>query len=370
MEKIKVFLQYPWKYVDSSFYRNLVRSAPKEVEYVNKKNIRAIDSKVGFNINKFLKVWARRIITLLRVPNYIYTKDGDYDLIHCAHCLSLNEKKPWIVDFEKYETLSVNGYYARSKSGAEKIRRILRKPNCKKILPWTEAAKRSMLKYIDDREVTKKIELLPFALPLKKMEIKKERGKVKILFVARYFEPKGGYYAVEVLDKLTKKYDNVEGIIVTEAPNEILEKYKNNKKMKFLGLMGQEELFKVYASSDILFYPGFSDTFGFALVEALMYKLPIITFEGFARDEIVIEGKNGFIVKKPENLSPNWIEIRKKFSQKYADEAARKTEILIKDNKLRKSMGELGYKMIESGKFSVPNRNKILMKIYREALGK
>ncbi len=368
MEKIKVFLQYPWKYVDSSFYRNLVRSAPDEVEYVNKESVKAIDSKIGFNVNKFLKTWARRIITLLRVPNYIYTRKGDYDLIHCAHCLSLNEKRPWIVDFEKYETLSVNGYYARSKSGAEKIRKILRRKNCKKILPWTEAAKKSMLRYIDDTEINKKIELLPFALPLKKVKIKKERGKVKVLFVARYFEPKGGYYAVEVIDRLTKKYKNVEGIIVTEAPGEILEKYKGNKKMKFLGLMEQEELFKVYASSDILFYPGFSDTFGFALVEALMFKLSIITFEGFARDEIVIEGKNGFIIKKPESISPNWSEIRKKISQKFIDEAVKKTEILVKDEKLRSSMGEFGYKMIRSGEFSVKNRNKILMKIYQEAL--
>jgi len=180
---VRVFLQYPWKFVDSSYYRNLVRSAPKEIEYVNKKNIRSINSRFGFGLNKFLKTWARRIITLLRIPNIVLTKKGNYDLIHCAHCLSINKDVPWVVDFERYETLSVNGYYARSKSGVQKIEKYLLKENCRKILPWTESAKSSLLKYIDDPRILAKVDFLPFALPLKKYELRFNPSFLKIFFL-------------------------------------------------------------------------------------------------------------------------------------------------------------------------------------------
>ncbi len=366
---VRVYLQYPWKFVDSSYYRNLVNSSPVEIEYINKNSMKSIDSKIGFNINKFLKSWARRIITLLKTPNLLYTRKGDYDLIHCAHCLSLNKKTPWVVDFERYETLSINGYYARSKKGSEKIKKMLLKDNCKKILPWTNSARESLIKYIDDERINKKIDLLPFALPFKEYPLKRDSKKIKILFVSRYFEPKGGYFALEVMEHLTKKYKNVYGVVVSETPQEVLEKYKSNDKIEFHNLMGQEELFeKIYSTSDILFYPGFSDTFGFALVEALMFKLPLISFEGFARDEIVIEGKNGFIIKRGKGLSENWIEARKNFDKKYVGEAIKKTEKLILDKSLREKMGNYGHRMIKTGKFSVVERNKKLKQIYGEAL--
>jgi len=366
---VKVYLKYPWKFVDSSYYRNLVNSAPNGVEYVNKRNIKSIDSKAGFNINKFLKIIARKVITLLRIPNYVYVGKGDYNLIHCAHCLPINSKVPFVVDFERYETLSINGYYARSNGGIRKIRSALLSDNCKKILPWTIASKNSLLKYIDNKNIKNKIEILPFALPLKKYKLERSEKSIRILFVGRYFEAKGGYFAFEVMDFLTRKYKNVEGIVVSQLPRRVLEKYSHNNKIKFYDLMNQEKLFKeIYAKSDILFYPGFSDTFGFALVEALMFKLPIVTFEGFARDEIVKDGKNGFIVKRREGVSENWIEVRKSLERRYIDEAILKTETLILDSKLRKRMGEEGYNMIKDGKFSIQNRNRILKKIYMDAL--
>ena len=37
---IKIYFKYPWKVIDSSYYRNLLNFPPKEVEYVNKKDFR------------------------------------------------------------------------------------------------------------------------------------------------------------------------------------------------------------------------------------------------------------------------------------------------------------------------------------------
>jgi len=49
-----------------------------------------------------------------------------------------------------------------------------------------------------------------------------------------------------------------------------------------------------------LVYPGYSDSFGFAFLEAMAFGLPIVTVDGFARREIVEDGKNGFVIERPE----------------------------------------------------------------------
>jgi glycosyltransferase involved in cell wall biosynthesis len=58
--------------------------------------------------------------------------------------------------------------------------------------------------------------------------------------------------------------------------------------MKLLPLMPQDKLFKeVFPKSDIFVYPGFSDTFGFALTEAISFGVPVVTVDGYSRREII-----------------------------------------------------------------------------------
>lgn len=375
MKKIKVYLQYPWRFIDSSYYKNLLVYKTPGIDFLNKGNLKVIRSKRGFKINWFLKEAIRKIVQIVKIPNAIYSFNKESEIIHCAHCLSLN-KKPWVVDFENYGALSASGInVTNSYLGKKIIKRLLRSQYCKRILPWTEAAKKSMLDEIDDPMIIKKIDLLPFAFKTGQFKPKKKKDRITILFIGRYFRAKGGYVAVEIMDKLTKKYAEVYGVILSETPKEVLEKYGKNKKIKFLNLMKQEKVFKeVYPEADIFFYPGFSDTFGFALVEAMSFKLPVITFEGFAREDIITEGKNGFIIKG-KNLGEEYImgednEILSKVlkGSKHIRKAIEKTELLIKDKKKRMLMGEYGYKMVKNGKFSIKERDKKLKRIYEEAL--
>lgn len=367
--KIKVYLQYPWRFIDSSYYKNILNYPPRNVDFVNKSGIRTINTGRGFRINWILKESVRKAARFLRIPNITYTKKQS-DLIHCAHCLSLN-KRPWVVDFEDYYSLASFGSIPQSFLGKMIIKRLLKSKHCKKILPWSEYAKETLLKYIDDPDINKKIEILPFGFPVKDVR-KKSNRKVKILFVGRYFKAKGGEVAIKVIDILTRKYSKVEGIVVSEVPEDIKKKYQNNKKIKIYNLVTQEELFKdIYPQADIFFYPGFSDTFGFSFVEAMSFKLPIVTFEGFAKSELVIDGRNGYVIKgKDENAKDlSWRKFRERMDKYYLEQAISKTEYLVKDKKLREKMGNEGYKLAKN-KFSIENRNEKLKKIYEEALKK
>ena len=53
---------------------------------------------------------------------------------------------------------------------------------------------------------------------------------------------------------------------------------------------------KMYEKTDIFVYPGYTDTFGFSILEAMSFGIPIVTLDGFARKEIVEDGKTGFLV--------------------------------------------------------------------------
>ena len=364
MKKIKVYLQYPWKISDSQYYKSLVENPPKNVEYVSQK------TSMGMITNKNKLIFMNFIKKLVRktfqksgfvFANAHKTKSNEkYDLIHCAHCLSLNNT-PWIADFESLWQMWVSGRFA--KKGREKVLEILKKDSCKGIFAWTESGKKEIRKRFP--EIKNKIDIIPYGMPYPKFK-KLKSEKIRLLFIGRYFYEKGGVHALEVFDRLTKKYKNVEATFISEVPKKILKKYSKNKKIKIYGLIPYSKITnEIFPNSDVFVYPGYSDTFGFAFIEALAFGLPIVTVEGFSRKDIITEKKTGFIVKRGRNVKgyPQGNE-----EKRILKELTDKTSILIKNKKLREKMSKKCIKTIKEGKFSIKERNKKLEKIYKTAL--
>ncbi|PKM92360.1 MAG: hypothetical protein CVU81_00880 [Euryarchaeota archaeon HGW-Euryarchaeota-1] len=126
--------------------------------------------------------------------------------------------------------------------------------------------------------------------------------------------------------------------------------------------MPQKKLFEeIYLKTDILVYPSFTDTFGFAITEAMSFGIPVVSVEGHSRNELIDNSKTGFIVNLPENFSFNLNQIENKELLKNLEE---KTEELIKHKNLRNNMSKNCLKEIENGKFSIKNRNKKLKRIW------
>ena len=254
----------------------------------------------------------------------------------------------------------------KTKRATKKALKILKRDNCKKILAWTEEAKNKIMKSFP--EIKDKLEVVYPAIPEKKFR-KTKGSKINIIFSGRYFYAKGGVHAVEAIDQLTKRYPQVHGIINSEVPEEIKKKYSKNKKIKFYGLMPQKELFKLYKKSDIMIYPGYSDSFGFGFLEAMSFGIPIITSDGFARKEIVEDRKTGFVVERPEISWKGDVPVFPTSSEKrLLRDLEDKAEIMIKNRVLREKMSKNCIEIIRVGKFSIKERNKRLEKIYEEAL--
>lgn len=360
---MKVYLQAPLSTSDSLYYKNLINFPPEGINY--KTNIVSsgmITNHKRLMIKTKVKNFIRRLINRSNLPilNSVLTKEKEIDLIHCAHCLSKNKDTPWVADFEAPWQFWISG--KDTKFGRRMFEQICLNPNCKKILAWTEEAKKEMINLFP--KLKSKIDVLDYAMPIIKFE-RVKKSKINLLFSARYFYQKGGLHALEAMDRLTKRYENVEGIFISEIPEEIKDKYISNKKIKFLGLISQERLFKeVYPQATIFVYPGYSDTFGFGFIEAMNFGLPIITVEGYARKEIV--GKNvGFVIPKEEKVDPYKIG---KEEEKIISKLVEKTSELIENKNHREKMSKNGINEIKNGKFSIMKRNEKLVKIYASSL--
>jgi len=362
-KKIKVYLQRPWKFSDSPYYQYLRKNPPENIEYVNADEFDLIQSPRRMKLNNWLKRFIKKTIRKLLpdLPNaHITRTTKEYNLIHCAHCLSLN-KKPWIVDIEYVNQFWAGGVI-RNKN---KVSRILMRNNCKKIIAWTKWSYDSIIKEFP--EIKEKIEIVYPGIPAQKFK-KQKSDRINLLFSSRRFYFKGGLHALEIINRLTKKYKKVYGIIVSDIPKEILEKYSRNKKIKFIGFIPKKDLFnKIYPTADIFVYPSYTDTFGFQLTEALSFGLPVISVGGQTRKEIIKDGKTGFVIDEPKNLNVKSLENLRDYSS-IINELEKKTELLIKNKKLREKMSKNALKEISKGKFSIKERNKKLKRIYEEAL--
>jgi len=353
-KRIKVYLQYPWKFPDSPYYKYLIKNPPKGITYLNVENQKGVITHKGFFwFSNFLKRNIRRGFNFINqsIPNAHLTETKErFDIIHCAHCLSKNKKEPWVLDLEGVWQLYIG---KKTEKTRKRIKTILEEENCKKIMPWTKRTTEELLREFP--HLKPKIEIVSPAVPEQKFE-KKQKKEITLLFIARYFIGKGGFEAVEVMNTLTTKYNRLNAIVISDAPKEILKKYSNNKKIKFMPLMAQKKVFgEIYSNSDILVYPGYSDSFGFAMLEAMSFGIPIITCDGQSRREIIEEGKTGFIAKG-------------KNSGEEIKEMIRLTELLIKDKKKLMEMSKECVKIVKTGKFSIKERNKKLKRIYEEAL--
>ena len=346
-------MQYPLGISDSQYYKSMIENPPEGIQYENKiKRIGMIHNEKRFFLFNFLKnkirTWTSKLDTV--IPNAHKTPSGDYDIIHCGHCLSKNQS-PHVIDVESVWQFWISG------RGREEVLKYLINNNCKKIIAWTEATKQDIIKQFP--EVEDKIEVVYYAMPWTNRETKKSRVTT-LFFSGRHFYAKGGLHATEAMDRLTKKYPNVRGVINGVIPKEIIEKYSDNKKLEFHGLMPHEDILKLYEAADIFIYPGYSDSFGFVFVEAMAFGLPIITVDGYARKEIV--GESGIIIERPSELDI------KKIEESVIANIVDETSTLIENKKLLMDMSEECKLNISKGKFSIEERNSKLSRIYRDVV--
>jgi glycosyltransferase involved in cell wall biosynthesis len=158
-------------------------------------------------------------------------------------------------------------------------------------------------------------------------------NKIRILFLSALARPKGFIDTVKSIPIVITKVSNVEYVFAGELYTKwgekdefrrLIEENKINDYINYVGIVTGKDKCDLLSSSDIFVFPTYYYAEGqpWAIIEAMAAGLPVITTNQGCINEMVRNGKNGFIVEKR-----NYQEI------------AEKTILLITNRKLRCQMG-------------------------------
>ena len=377
-----------------SLYSELIDFPPEGYEFMVAPNERVSNSQnVIYSLNRRL---VRNDVTKVLydyvrpLAYYFYNRlknefrPENVDLTYaCQHVVFRRE--PWVVDLEHAGALVA---YGKIKVFKKMVERALRSDYCKRIIPWTEMGRRSLLSSFDYRGFEEKIEVVNLAVRPKRFRKRFDDDKIKLLFVGTAnpvnigdsFAIKGGNEVLKAFESLRKDYRNLELVVRSYVPANIKEKYASFENIRIINsVIPWKVLDYEFRTADIFIFPGHS-TPGMAILDAMSYELPVVATEVWANRELVDEGKTGFLVRGNAKVKysdsrcvPTWGEPWFMQAISVPDpsmirDLVNKIGTLVQDSSLRRKMGSAGRKEVEEGKFSISRRNIILEKVFDEAL--
>jgi UDP-glucose:(heptosyl)LPS alpha-1,3-glucosyltransferase len=220
--------------------------------------------------------------------------------------------------------------------------------NYRKIIADATSGKRELMKYynVPDED----IEVIPLGVDLDEFKpnlpdtfLKKTYNisddDVVLIIVATEFYRKGMVELIESMRIICNEgYKNIKLLIVGKARvegarkddsfyRELVKKYGLEKNVIFTGSKTNSnnmELTKHYNLADIFVFPTKYEGFGIPTVEAMACELPVIVGPSGAGEDLIENGKNGFLIDDVNN----------------PQEIADKILILAEDEKLMKKLGK------------------------------
>jgi glycosyltransferase involved in cell wall biosynthesis len=182
----------------------------------------------------------------------------------------------------------------------------------------------------------------------------------KVLFSGRLHSSKGINLLIEsvrlcVQESCTDFIVEIagEGPLETQI-KELIDKYSLAKYINFLGKLSKQEMLRAYQDCDIFCLPTLREPGGTAILEAMSCGLPIIT-SNYGGPKYSVADDCGI---KIDLISP----------QDYIQKLAKALAFLIKNDDLRKKMGEKARKRAED-EFSVAAMEPKIRNVYKELIG-
>jgi glycosyltransferase involved in cell wall biosynthesis len=360
---------------DHSVYKEIINYPPSNVFYKDGYKTTVIHYK---RLHSPHRKVASLLLNFINIPRVSFVF-GNFDLIHSGRGILILSKLPYVVDFE-HVAACVNHRldWIKNRFYRKILEKLFSATNCRKILPWSYAAEKTIRTNLNTSRFEEKIEVVYPAMHPVKLPKSKERKSVNVLFVGHAFEAKGGRELLLAFCKLSKRYD-VSLNMVSNVPKEylkLIEKHKNIHIVK--PPVERSILFEnLFSHSDIFVLPTYIDSFGFSILEAMSFGMPVITTDFFAGPEIIEDNKSGFLIRLPNLIksipySPikprEYNKIISKPLSTVTIQLVEKLSVLIENDSLRKKMGRRNRKQIEKGKFSIRERNRKLRKIYETAI--
>ena len=181
----------------------------------------------------------------------------------------------------------------------------------------------------------------------------KRNSKIIFLFIGRIEIDKGLRYLIHAIKKLKNTNKNFEVWLVGVGLNQdyfkkLVIRLNLTEYIKFLGKKSRDETIDCFYKSDVFILPSLHEGFPLTLLEAWAAKLPVIITNVGGVSTICINKENALIIppEDPKKISEAMI-------------------ALVKDQKLRRKLGENGRKLVEE-KYEWDKITKELEFIYEE----
>lgn len=364
---MKVFYGITYPKVHTQ-HQEIVANSPKEIEYV-------------FPITKTQKPPLLRLVSKTTGISYTdYNGQTEVELLHLVNRIGFRTKKPWISSFGDIEALMrYNGKNIQNKRFQKVFRRIIKDQQFNKFVPRSNITAKPLIDF--NLIPADRIETVYPAIIPRKKKIHTDKETINLLFNVGSHENfvwKGGRELLLAFNKLKKNYPKLTLTIVGKKPSWL----QTEEGLNLVPFIPREKVLKnIYPKADIFVFPSHLDTFGYCLLEAKAFGLPIVATNHYAIPEIVDHNKQGYLI---EDIKNKWYDDNIVGRPDYRNWGGPKfkagelerleidlyaaLELLIENHKLRQKFGNNNYNEVIQGKFSFKYRNKQIMKIYTNAI--
>ncbi len=138
------------------------------------------------------------------------------------------------------------------------------------------------------------------------------QDKFRLLYVGKIEERRNVFFLIDVFEKLQKKYEKMELIIVGSGEQEYVNKFEERihdlvlaKKIRYFKSASQQELACFYERTNLFFFTSNYEIFGMVLLEAMYFGLPVVSSWNGGSSTLIDDGINGFIMN--EFSEKKWI---------------------------------------------------------------
>lgn len=316
--------------------------------------------------------------------------DQDVDVVE-AVLTPAKTKKDWFYSLACFEEAVAFSFFGIP------IPRVMRtlymnwlftRKNFKGLLFWSEAGRNTLFSYgkvKNKKVIDKSYVIYPAIRVAPDSDIRYTEGdSVRLLFNGNFFI-KGGANVVDVFEMLQKEHPNISLHLCCDVDidfftddNEMREDYLNriskNSAITMWRVPREEFTGELLPNTDVYVLPTYGDAFGFAILEAMSYGVPVISTNYMAIPEMIEHGVNGLLI----DVSP--YECQKMFKGCYVRalpndfrehinaQLYEYLKALIGSPQMRKDLGQAGVSVCKR-KFSFASRRDRISQVYSLALG-
>lgn len=267
-----------------------------------KKNSKQSESKIIYYNSRFLKSkiknWLIANLPLINLK-YLPPEAKNADFVYMWGGLPINySKNKFIVEFDNPYCLTFYNYKA-FKIYKKILSSFLDKAY--KLTFMSETAKKHFLIEFNNKFSEKSFVIYPYTARnyvLKKNFNRRFKKSINFIFVAFNFREKGGYELIKAFNSVKDK--RIKLYIYTSKLDEVVKLNIKDERIIMNPPINRQELInKVFPLMDILILPTFYESFPLVILEALSAGNGIITTNVYATPEMVINNKNGILLKHP-----------------------------------------------------------------------